>query len=108
MFGYGIQAVVPHYESQEAFEGFSEALRRVLPADLNFRKIAIRMPEVILETGTGDFSLVAASGGIAALMDVAWQINMQSRAGATFTVLMDEPENHLEPTPPAVSAPRAP
>ena len=97
VFGYGNQAVAPDYESQEAFEGFSEALRRVLPADLNFRKIAIRMPEVILETGTGDFSLDAASGGIAALMDVAWQIYMQSRSGATFTVLMDEPENHLHP-----------
>ena len=97
VFGYGNQAVTPDNESREAFEGFSQALRSILPADLNFRKIAIRMPEVILETGTGDFSLDAASGGIAALMDVAWQIYMQSRSGATFTVLMDEPENHLHP-----------
>ena len=50
------------------------------------------MPEVILETGTGDFSLDAASGGIAALVDVAWQIHMRSRSDATFTVLMDEPK----------------
>ena len=97
VFGYGNQVVTPDNESREAFEGFSQALRSILPADLNFRKIAIRMPEVILETGTGDFSLDAASGGIAALMDVAWQIYMQSRSGATFTVLMDEPENHLHP-----------
>ena len=97
VFGYGNRAVAPDEESREAFEGFSEALRRVLPADLNFRQISIRIPEVILETGTGDFSLDAASGGIAALMDIAWQIYMQSRSGATFTVLMDEPENHLHP-----------
>ena len=97
VFGYGNKAVAPDNEAREAFEGFSEALRSILPADLNFRQIAIRMPEVILETGTGEFSLDAASGGIAALMDIAWQIYMQSRSGARFTVLMDEPENHLHP-----------
>ena len=56
------------------------------------------MPEVILETGTGDFSLDAASGGIAALVDVAWQIYMRSRSDKAFIVLMDEPENHLHPS----------
>ena len=44
------------------------------------------------------FSLDAASGGIAALMDVAWQIYMRSRSDETFTVLIDEPENHLDPS----------
>ena len=97
-FGYGNQVVIPNEEARETFEGFSEALRRVLPVDLDFRQIVIRMPEVILETGTGDFSLDAASGGIAALMDVAWQIYMRSRLDRTFTVLMDEPENHLHPS----------
>ncbi len=97
MFGYGNQVVTPNDEARETFEGFSEVLRRVLPADLDFRRIAMQMPEVILETGTGDFSLDAASGGIAALVDVAWQIYMRSRSDATFTVLMDEPENHLHP-----------
>ena len=98
MFGYGNQVVTPNEEARATFEGFSEVLRRVLPADLRFHRIAIRMPEVILETGTGDFSLDAASGGIAALVDVAWQIYMRSRSDVTFTVLMDEPENHLHPS----------
>ena len=97
-FGYGNQVVAPNHEARETFEGFSEVLSRVLPPDLDFRGIAIRMPEVILETGTGDFSLDAASGGIAALVDVAWQIYMRSRSDETFTVLMDEPENHLHPS----------
>ena len=96
-FGYGNPAVAPNEEALKAFEGFSAALSRVLPADLGFRRIAIRMPEVVLETRTGDFSLDAASGGIAALVDVAWQIYMRSRSDPTFTVLMDEPENHLHP-----------
>ena len=51
----------------------------------------------MLETDTGDFSLDAASGGIAALVDLAWQIHMRSRTDTAFTVLMDEPENHLHP-----------
>ena len=98
IFGYGNQVVAPNDEGRETFEGFSKALSRVLPADLDFHRIAIRMPEVILETGTGDFSLDAASGGIAALIDVAWQIYMRSRSDVTFTVLIDEPENHLHPS----------
>ena len=98
MFGYGNQVVAPNDEATTTFEGFSKVLSHVLPADLEFRRIAIQMPEVILETGTGDFSLDAASGGIAALVDVAWQIYMRSRSDVTFTVLMDEPENHLHPS----------
>ena len=98
MFGYGNEVVAPNYEARNTFEGFSEVLGRVLPPDLKFRRIAVRMPEVVLETGTGDFSLDAASGGIAAIIDVAWQIYMRSRSDETFTVLMDEPENHLHPS----------
>ena len=98
MFGYGNKVVAPNDEARTTFEGFSEVLSRVLPADLDFHRIAIQMPEVILETGTGDFSLDAASGGIAAIVDVAWQVYMRSRSDATFTVLIDEPENHLHPS----------
>lgn len=98
MFGYGNRVVEPNDDARETFEGFSEVLSHVLPADLGFNRIAIRMPEVILETETGDFSIDAASGGIAALMDVAWQIYMRSRSDDAFTVLMDEPENHLHPS----------
>ena len=98
MFGYGNDVIAPNDEARETFEGFAKVLSSVLPANLDFHRIAIRMPEVILETGTGDFSLDAASGGIAALVDVAWQIYMRSRSDATFTVVMDEPENHLHPS----------
>ena len=96
-FGYGNQVVTPNDEARQAFEGFSRILKNVLPSDLGFQKIAIRIPEVVLETKTGEFSLDAASGGIAALLDLAWQIYMRSRTHPTFTVLMDEPENHLHP-----------
>ena len=98
MFGYGNRVVAPNDEARETFEGFSKILSSVLPPALDFRGIVIRMPEVILKTGNGEFSLDAASGGIAALMDVAWQIYMRSRSDGIFTVLMDEPENHLHPS----------
>ena len=96
-FGYGNEVVRPNQQAREVFEGFSEILRYVLPPDLGFRRITIEMPEVILESDTGDFSLDAASGGVAALIDVAWQIFMQSLQEAAFVVVMDEPENHLHP-----------
>ena len=97
-FGYGNPAVTANREARETFEGFSNTLKKVLPPGLDFHQIAIRMPEVVLETGTGDFSLDAASGGMAALIDVAWQIYMRSRLDETFIVLIDEPENHLHPS----------
>ena len=97
-FGYGNEVVKEDREARETFEGFSDILKKVLPGSLKFRRIAIRMPEVVLETGTGDFSLDAASGGLAALMDIVWQIHMKSRLDETFTVLIDEPENHLHPS----------
>ena len=98
MFGYGNEVVAPNNEARETFKGFSKVLSQVLPPELGFRGLMIRMPEVILETEAGDFSLDAASGGIAALVDVAWQVYMRSRSDETFTVLMDEPENHLHPS----------
>ncbi len=97
-FGYGNQVVEDNREARETFEGFSDTLKKVFPPSLDFRRIAIRMPEVVLETGTGNFSLDAASGGLAALMDIAWQIHMKSRLSKEFTVLIDEPENHLHPS----------
>ena len=96
-FGYGNRVVARDDEARATFEGFTTILNKVLPPDLGFRQIAIRLPEVVLETDTGDFSLDAASGGIAALVDLAWQIHMRSRTDTAFTVLMDEPENHLHP-----------
>ena len=97
-FGPGNEYVDPNPEARKTFEGFSKILERVLPHNLEFQRIAIRTPEVILVTGTGEFSLDAASGGIAALVDISWQIYMRSRSDWSFTVLMDEPENHLHPS----------
>lgn len=96
-FGYGNQVVARDDEAVEMFEGFERALRIILPESLGFQKIAIHMPEVVLETRTGSFSFDSVSGGIASLIDLTWQIFMASVVYGNFSVVIDEPENHLHP-----------
>jgi energy-coupling factor transporter ATP-binding protein EcfA2 len=85
-------------EILNTFLGFNEVLRKLLPPSLGFQRIAIRSPEVLLVTDSGEFMLDASSGGIMTLIDVAWRIYMFSKDKAEFVVLMDEPENHLHPS----------
>ena len=96
-FGYGNQAVDPNDSAKETFESFQDVLRNVLPSDIGFREIKIRLPDVILSCASGDFSIDAASGGVSALIDLAWQIHMKSLSVDEFVVVLDEPENHLHP-----------
>ena len=97
-FGYGNEVVARNEEALSTFRGFERVLSHVLPATLGFRRLAIRMPEVVFETATGEFSFDSVSGGIAAIVDVAWQVYMASIVHPTFVVAIDEPENHLHPT----------
>lgn len=96
-FGYGNEVINKNPESLAIFEGFQDVLRTVLPPSLGFERLAVRLPEVVLLTRSGDFSLDAVSGGIAALVDLAWQIFMYASPGTQFAVTIDEPENHLHP-----------
>src|SRR5690606_246141 len=85
-FGYGNQVVAPNVEAMRTFEGFVEVLRNVLPPDIGFRDLSIRLPDVVLECDSGDFSLDAASGGIAAIVDMSWQIYIKSLISSSFVV----------------------
>lgn len=96
-FGYESSVVRENREYVETFEGFQDVLRKMLPRSLKFERIRIAIPEVILETGTGSFSLDAASGGISTLIDLAWRIYMRARANPEVVIVIDEPENHLHP-----------
>lgn len=85
------------------FRGFNDVLLKVLPPTLRFKNLSIRQTEVVLETGSGDFVLDAASGGILAIIDIAWQIYIYSltdevKIADSFVVVIDEPENHLHPS----------
>lgn len=96
-FGYGNSAVEADPESAQIFEEFQEVLKKMLPANLGFKRLTVRIPEVILETDTGHFSIDALSGGAAAVIDLAWQVFMYQPSGSEFVVTLDEPENHLHP-----------
>lgn len=101
IFGYGNSIVSPNDEARELFEGFQEILKKVLPPKLCFTSLSIEMPEVVLRTASGDFPIDSASGGITAIIDLAWQIytfsEQEGIRGERFVVTIDEPENHLHP-----------
>lgn len=96
-FGYGNQVVAKNEQAISLFEGFEKILTEVLPPKLGFERIAVRIPEVVLITKTGEFSLDAVSGGVASVIDLAWQLYMYESPEKGFIVTLDEPENHLHP-----------
>lgn len=104
--GYGIQnngkEIMPKDEEQiRHFEGFKNVLKHILPKTLNFEDFEIREREIVFvcNNGKDEFLFEQASGGISALIDIAWQIYMFSTKEMTdFVVIIDEVENHLHPT----------
>lgn len=97
-FGYGNNHVVANREYAELFEGFQEILKSLLPKSLGFKHLEVRIPEVVLVTDSGDFSIDAASGGVASIIGLAWQIFMFSQKKERYVITIDEPENHLHPS----------
>ncbi|MGE7692029.1 AAA family ATPase [Lysinibacillus sp. NPDC097214] len=96
LFGKGNDHVVENEEAYELFLGFIEILKILLPPTLGFEDISIREGEVVLVTNSGEFLLDAVSGGIGAVLDLAWQIYMfNGNKMEPFVVLIDEAENHL-------------
>lgn len=98
VFGEGNSTVAPNDDYTQTFKKFEERLRMVFPSELGFRKLKIVMPEVLLETFSGDFSLDAMSGGVASVFSIVWQIHMFDIGQESYTIVMDEPENHLHPS----------
>lgn len=96
-FGYGNQVVESDTQAIATFEGFEAILKKVLPKRLGFQRLLVRMPEVIIGCEDSEFSLDAASGGVAALIDVSWQLYLKSLIDPEFVTVFDEPENHLHP-----------
>lgn len=97
--GSGNEFITPDNELREYFLGFESILRKVLPESLGFKKIAIRSYEIVFETYSGDFMLDAVSGGVSAVIDLAWQVyNCERSKDGELVVLIDEIENHLHPS----------
>ena len=98
IFGEGNTRVQENKDVLRAYLGFVEALRTMLPESLGFLDIAVRPPEVVLLTSSGEFILDSASGGIMTIVDLTWRLHMFSLLNDEFVVTIDEPENHLHPT----------
>lgn len=101
--GSGNEFIQADAAQVEYFKGFEEILKKVLPQSLGFQKLEIRKMEIVFVCNDkrDEFVLEQASGGISALIDIAWQLYMFSpkQAGEKgFTVMIDEVENHLHPT----------
>lgn len=100
IFSSGGGALSPDYRAQELFEGFQKILRTVLPHDLGFDHLEIRdRSEIVLITKSGEFLLDGVSGGIASIFELAWLLYMYNEQDkGDFSVVIDEPENHLHPS----------
>lgn len=96
--GEGNSFIEPDIELIEWFKGFENVLRILMPQNIGFEKISIRNYEIVLITRSGDFMLDAVSGGIAALIDLGWQIYNLANSEEEIVVLIDEVENHLHAT----------
>jgi predicted ATPase len=104
--GYGVHAssktVMPADASQrQSYEGFQTVLKYLLPPTLGFKEFEIRNMEIVFvcNDGEDEFLLETASGGVATIIDLAWQLFMFSRANpGAFTAVIDEAENHLHPS----------
>lgn len=96
--GSGNKYIEPDAEAMVWYEGFEEVLKTIMPKHIGFEKLSIRNYEIVLCTKTGDFMLDAVSGGLAALVDLAWQIYNFASTDPNIVVLIDEVENHLHAT----------
>lgn len=96
--GSGNKYIEPDVEAMEWYEGFENVLKIIMPKHIGFKKLSIRNYEIVLSTKTGDFMLDGVSGGIAALIDLAWQIYNFASTDPNIVALIDEVENHLHAT----------
>lgn len=97
-FGAGNQFVRGRPDLLASYTGFINVLKKVLPKSLGFTTLEIRTPDVVLLTESGEFLLDSVSGGVGAVIDLAWQIHTYSHDQGEFVVVIDEPENHLHPS----------
>ena len=96
IFGFRSEVIAPNQEYKDMYIGFQNILKEILPEETGFEKFSIRESELVLVTRSGEFMIDAVSGGMGALIDLAWQIYTFSENGSEpFTVLIDEVETHL-------------
>jgi len=96
IFGFGSEVIVSDREYKDMYAGFEDILRKILPEETGFEKFSIREAELVLVTRSGEFMIDAVSGGMGALIDLAWRIyTFSENSSEPFIVLIDEVETHL-------------
>jgi hypothetical protein len=98
VFAGPTEYVVGNPDFRALIDGFQDKLRILLPRSLGFRKILIDSSDIVFETDTGRFSLDAVSGGVGAIVGIAWQVYMYGLGKQSMVVTIDEPETHLHPS----------
>ncbi|GEN82856.1 hypothetical protein SLU01_11680 [Sporosarcina luteola] len=99
ILGEGNMYVSPNEDYKRWFFDFQEVLKKILPSHIGFSKLVVKDGEVFLITKTGNFLIDALSGGLAAVVDLCWQIYVHEiNSKDSFVVLIDEIENHLHPS----------
>ena len=97
--GSSNQDVTAVREVEGLFRQFQSTLKDILPREINFKKLDVRPPEIVVMTETGDFPIDGASGGLMSIIQTSWQIFLHSKAvDGKSVVVIDEPENHLHPS----------
>ncbi|BFM24381.1 AAA family ATPase [Microbacterium sp. che218] len=97
MYSYGNAAIRANPEARDVWEGFQEVLSNLLPKSMAFDRLVVEEGDVWMETASARFPIEAVSGGVSAMLELAWQIFLRGRDSESFTVCIDEPENHLHP-----------
>lgn len=96
--GIGNSHIKKNKKTEALFFEFIDILKKVLPLEIGFTDINIKIPDVVLQTSSGEFIMDSTSGGIMSIIDMAWQILLYSQDKDEFVVIIDEPENHLHPS----------
>lgn len=97
IYGEGNSAVVPNPQSAEIWSGFQAVLSILFPSSLGYLRLHVQGAEVIVETTSGQFPIDEVSGGLSAIIELAWQIFLTTVSNPQCTIVFDEPENHLHP-----------
>jgi len=98
VFGLGNSIVASNSESFDIFEDFQSRLKQIIPSNIGFRRLVVQVPDVIIQSDSGNFLIDASSGGLMSIIDMAWEVTLFARQHPECVIIIDEPENHLHPS----------
>lgn len=95
--GFESEAKRGNQELKQLFQDFQHVLKALFPKELGFKRLIVRDADLLIATKSDEFAFDAVSGGLATLIDIAWQLFLFADEEQRLVALIDEPENHLHP-----------